>query len=422
MSRARPRTRLGAAALAAGLTLAAAAGAPAQAQRLEPGQSVLDRPRPAYQARGLALGSVTAIPSVELRQTWIDNLRAESDGGDGDLVTTVAPALDLGAAGRRLELGLSAGLARRVHWQRPSEDTLDWQIAGDVAYSFGRAGGLRAAAVAARSHEDRADPDAAGGVSPTPRDLRALVLGGTEDRGRIEIDLAVEVRRLNFHDVAARGGGRLDNDGRDRTRYTAAYRVDYRLTPGFGLFQRTTGNLRLYDRRDPLTGLRRSSAGSETVVGASFDVSGLTVGDAFVGWRQQRYFDTTLTEVAGLAVGLSLQSSPTELTTLNLDLSQAIEETTVPLAAGTRSTELGFSIDHELLRNLLLNAGVRWRQLDYAGTSRRDTRLSLALGARWLINPWLHTALRVGHERRESTDPAADFTRNRIELRARLQY
>jgi hypothetical protein len=411
------RVLLVAAALAAGLL-----AGPAAAQRLEPGQSVLDRPRPAYQAHGVVLGPATVHPSLELRQTWIDNPLARPEGSSADLVTTIAPALDIGVSGRRFDLGLAAGLARSFHWQRPGEDTLDWSLTADGAYSFGRGGGVRAAALAARSHLDRGDPNAVGGVSPTPRTDLTLALGGTEDRGRIEIDLSIEVRRVDFDDVAARGGGRLDNDARDRTAYSAAYRVDYRLTPGIGLFQRTTGNLRLYDRPDPATGVQRNSVGSETVVGAAFALTGITVGEAFVGWRQQSYADAALTQAAGLAAGLSLQSSPTELTTLNLGLTRSIAETTQAFASGILTTELGFGVDHELLRNLLLNADLRWRDLDYVGIGRRDTRLDLSLGARWLVNPWLHGTLRVGHERRLSSAPDGDFVRNRIELRARLQY
>lgn len=102
------------------LAVLAAAAPPAAAQRLQPGQTVLDRPRPAYTAAGLRLGGFLLEPALELRQSYVDNLLAEPDGGDADRVGQAAPELALRSDWPRHAVGLRGRARVTRHARRAS--------------------------------------------------------------------------------------------------------------------------------------------------------------------------------------------------------------------------------------------------------------------------------------------------------------
>ena len=96
-------------------------------------------------------------------------------------------------------------------------------------------------------------------------------------------------------------------------------------------------------------------------------------------------------------------------------------ETTAVGASGYVSTSGELTIDHELLRNVILSAGGAVTYNDYEGISRKDWFYLGNFGARYLLNRNLYLSAGYLYRHRNSDD-VEDFTQNvfRIGLQAQL--
>ncbi|MBU2289296.1 MAG: outer membrane beta-barrel protein [Gammaproteobacteria bacterium] len=70
----------------------------------------------------------------------------------------------------------------------------------------------------------------------------------------------------------------------------------------------------------------------------------------------------------------------------SLAAGRTVEDTPVVGAGAYVANSASFSVDHELLRNVILNARLFWSRDDYEGVDREDTRVGANIGGTYLIN------------------------------------
>ena len=125
----------------------------------------------------------------------------------------------------------------------------------------------------------------------------------------------------------------------------------------------------------------------------------MTTGEVYVGYRSQFYDDPDLQTIDGITGGASIYWNVTTLTTITGEVERTIEETTFLTddegrpAAGYFRTRYGFLVDHELLRNLLLQASLFGIQEDFSGIDRTDDTLLATVGATYLMNRYLDISI-----------------------------
>ncbi|HXH25510.1 MAG TPA: outer membrane beta-barrel protein, partial [Vicinamibacterales bacterium] len=224
---------------------------------------------------------------------------------------------------------------------------------------------------------------------------------------------------LNYVDTPAAGAGEINNDDRDRDVYVLALRAGYEIVPRFEAFVRGSYNVRDYEARLDDFGIDRDSDGYELAVGTQVDLTGITFGEAYVGYRQQAYDDRRLDKIDGITFGARLTSNITPLTTVQLFVDRDIEETSIVAAEGFWSTSVRATVDHELLRNLILSGALGYGWNDYQGADRDDDTIRATIGANYLMNRYLTVGVAYDFEWRESRGRAAgvDYTVNRILLK-----
>ncbi|MDB5393552.1 MAG: hypothetical protein JWM91_1058, partial [Rhodospirillales bacterium] len=180
--------------------------------------------------------------------------------------------------------------------------------------------------------------------------------------------------------------GRLAIEGdRNRVEFVVTPRVSYELTPGYQAFIEGWGNRREYDSTFDATPdhFKRSSSGYAIAAGTDLKLGDVVTGEAYVGYQDQMYDDARLTSNAGAYLGASILWNITQLTSLKFAASRGIEETILAGSSGLWDTELKFTAEHELLRNILLTAGINYSMYEYQGISRNDSTISGSVGGRW---------------------------------------
>src|SRR5690606_39515818 len=100
---------------------------------------------------------------------------------------------------------------------------------------------------------------------------------------------------------------------------------------------------------------------------------------------------------------------------------RTVEETTQQGASGYFSSVYGASVDHELLRNLLVGAKLSYTINDYEGITREDDEYRAGVYGRYLMHRNLYVSLSYDYRERDSNVAGADFDKNIFMVRLETQ-
>ena len=90
---------------------------------------------------------------------------------------------------------------------------------------------------------------------------------------------------------------------------------------------------------------------------------------------------------------------------------------------GYLHSQVSLSLDHELLRNLLLNLNVDYINDDFKGVNRTDNGFDAGVGAKFLVRRELYLGASYTYSHRDSSGPQAGspFSENIFMLRIATQ-
>ncbi len=396
---------------------------------LERGLTVVDRARPELSPLGMRLGSFFFFPRAEVDELYNDNIFATSTGKVHDFITALAPSFDLRSNFPQHALNLSAGAV--ISWYKRNSafntqdafGAMDGRLDVDATHDLH--GGLRAA----RAHWDPGNPNFPGAAAaPVIYNTYTGNAGFAQTRLRIGYSADFTAERDEYQAVPATGGGLIPQSDNNNNDYQGALRVYYEFVPNYQAFVRGAYDKRDYDH-PPLGAPTRNSDGYRIDVGARVDLTGITYTEFYVGYLRRVYSASTFGSSGGVDVGANLVWNPTQLTSVTLKGLRTVEDAN-PSAIGTATASpayvhstAGLSIDHELLRNVLLNANAAYANDDFKGVPRTDNDYVLGTGVKYLLNRYLYLGGSYVFERRYSSGAAAinAFSRNIFMLRVSTQ-
>lgn len=420
-------------ALASTVLTALSAIRPASAQDLERGETVLQRPRPEVGQLGIQAGSFTILPRLETGLTYDSNVYATKNNAKDDFIWVTRPNLDVRSNFNNNALNFSAGGDIGRYFDRTTENYADYHVTADGRYDITRDAAISGGLFHRRNHESRTDPDVVTGTLTAPTDYSEPVnyytSGGnaaySQRFNRIRVRLSGLAQYLSYDDVKLVNGSKSSQDDRDRWEYGTTGRVGYEFIDGYEAFVQGTYSWTRYRLDRDFGGVKRDSDGYEVVGGLSTDLTGLITGEFYLGYLTKNYDDASLKDFSGLAVGGRLNWSVTQLTTITGSVTRQVRETTFSRGGATASsynrTIVALGADHELLRNLLLNARVQWRQDDFNGIDRKDDVYTLGAGATYQMNRYLFLTGGYTYEKRNSDISGYDYSDNVIYLRVGAQ-
>ena len=416
-----PKFRGTAALVMAALAMIVGLSGPAGAQEPERGVTVRDRARADYDSIGLRAGPFLLFPAVGVGSRYDDNIYREQEQEDGDLITSLRPGVRAESQWSNHELTVEAGAEADYHRSWRDEDTTDWfaNIAGRL--DVRRDTHVTASLNAGRRHEDRGNPNAAATRKPVTYDRFSAGLGAFHRLNRLSLTAAAAMEVLVFDDgIHPETGAAVRQDHRDRTQSMLRFRAGYAILPGYEAFVRASHNQRSYERSHR-GGIDRDSTGWELVAGTTMDLGGIITGEVFAGVRGQDYAALWAPSITHSAFGGVLDWNVTRLTTISGSVTRTVEESTLSGASGFLATEARLRVDHELLRNLILDAQLTFTRSAYEGIGREDDVLWAEPGGTWLVNRRLRLDFGYRLGRRDSTVAGSDYESGILHLTARLQ-
>lgn len=382
--------------------------------RPERSESVLEHPRPDYDAVPTQLGSFELFPTLELGETYDDNIFAAKNDKRDDAVGNFRPIVSLFSNWNRHALSMTTFGDINYFSEHPDENYNAAVVDMDGRYDF--ANQIWAAGRAGYQHlsESRNSPNDQGGRVPTT--FNTTTAGATffHGTGSLHANADYDFRRFRYNDTEALGGGTIDQTGRDHDEHVMGGMLKYAANGNVQPYVRGAYNVRDYD-----TNTTHDSTGWESVLGVTMDFGGITSLDLFGGWMTQYYdkFGTKET-ISSPKIGGRLDWNVTGKTSVVLEADRTIEETILTGFNSFYSTGGSVTVTHELVRNILAEVNYGYTRYDFNGVAKRhDNDQTAGLGFRYLINRSLYTDLNYNFSTADSSDDTSDYSRNMVTLR-----
>lgn len=378
-------------------------------------ETVFRRARPDYDPLGVRWESFIINPSLDVSALYDSNVFATNSGQKSDVTFGFIPALGIVSDWNRHAVSAAVSGDFRKHVNLSSEDVNNMSTDVGGRYDISNGEYISADALYQLLHEDRQSPNAVFGVNPTEYHVMGYDLAYVHMTGRVGFRVDNTLTSYSFNNPASQGGGSINQAFRDRNEWVIAPRIQYEIQPGYNAFIRALGNERQYFSQEPGAGpqgqaVRRNSHGWEVDVGTAIEITRITSAEVYVGYLQQFYENPLLKSPSGMGFGGNLIWNVTPLTTVRGSFSQSVAETTLTGASSSLETGVQLTVEHELLRNLLLLGSVGYVHDDYQGNSRSDNTFGVDFGVKYLLTRnWTATA-DINYSQRDTNQPPASGT------------
>ena len=385
------------------------------------GTMVLDRARPDYDRQGVRVGDWLIYPQADLTETWDSNIFATQTDDDSDLYTTLSPSISAQSDWGRHYLSFNADGSFKWYTTHSSENVNNASANVTGRYDIERGSYFIGDAGYALQHEDRASPDATANAKvPTQYSVTGAYLGYVREEGRFGVNVDGTITSYSYVNNSTTTGQTIIENDRSRIEYVGSVKGSYEILPQlpYKVFVRGVGDMRKYNAVDsgqflltPGVSARRDSHGWEVDAGISMEITRLITAELYAGWLEQDYESTLFPSPSGPAFGGNLIWNPTPLDSVKASASQSIAETDIVGASSSTETNFELTLQHELLRNVILVANGGYIHDKYNGISRVDDTFGGNLGARYLFNRYLRAYADAQYSSRSSNQPGGGYDR-----------
>jgi hypothetical protein len=367
--------------------------------------SVRDRARPDYDPLGVRLGAFNLNAAVDFGVASTDNLFAAETNEQDDIRYTVAPTARLASNWSRHEVAVEGGASWVRHDDFDNEDYDTQFFRARGRFDVGNATQLGASARFAHDVKPRTAPD-------TPS------VGNPVEFDRVDYAAFVEHRFARFNVRAEGGHINYDYDGTqsflDSEESMIRGRIEAEVSPMLGIVGQVTLDEREYENSPDF-----DSEGQTYLVGVSLN-GDLFKGEVLVGSFDRDY---NMAYAEGVAVAASLEWYVTQLTTITVTgRHDADDHISADFGSPYITEQVGVRVDHELLRNVILGAGVEAGNRTYA-VDREDEFVNAEVGADYFLNRRVALRARYEYDESESTgfDAGRSFDASTISLGLRVR-
>ena len=395
----------------------------APGQPTYPGQTVTQRPRPELDPIGLRVGSFFVFPRAEVDEAFNNNIFAIASPTTSDLITVLQPSFDVLSNFSRHAANLHAGAPVQFYAAHPAQNTQNGFVTVDGRFDVTAGSSLFGSAQVAHLNVPRTSPDSPGNAAePVTYNAYSANAGYRQTGLRFAYQADVAVQATQYNAVPAIGGGVLPQSEGNVTISQAALRGSYELIPDYLGYTRLTGNLREFEHTVP-GGVRFNSSGYRADVGLQILPRHILSGEVYIGYLSQIFAVSGLGSISAPDAGGRLVWNVTRLTTLTFSGLRTLIQSNPSIGstgAGYLASTAIANVDHELLRNLLLNLNAGYEMDTFKGVSRTDNVFTAGAGFKFLLNRNLYLGGSYGFQQRNTSGPAAGIPYSQSILMVRL--
>lgn len=378
---------------------------------IDPGVTVRSRLRPEYDAPGVRLGSVTTRAELVELFGYDDNVLGTSRG-PGSLVIRTRAAVQAATSWTRNNLALGASVDDNRFLNLPQQSYTNARAGGEWSYDFGQD-----RLTASYQHlEQNQLPNSVSTIAL----LRPLPYRTDEARvsyrallGRWILEPSFTADFIRFGRGSNLNGTTQDNRLLDRNTQTATLGAAYEFAPQRSGVLVVSATSAQYKR-----GRARPDFYDLSVLGGlDYNTTGVLRYRLLIGYQVREFVNAAFqSRTAPVAEG-TVVWTPTGLTTVTASVLRRIEEANEFVDVGYTLTRGRIIVDHEYLRNVLLQGRASVEQADYQQDGSRSL-FSAGASATWLLNR--NMRLSLSYDFAYSPEEIRTYTRNVTLLQLRL--
>lgn len=347
-----------------------------------PGVTVLSRTREDYDTSGVRVGSVIVRPEAEQYVGYNDNVTGTSQASGSPLIETRA-SLGASTDWARDSLSASVNVDNQVYTSLPNQNLTNWSASVAGSHDFGR----DSASLSYTHFNLNQSPsgiNSYGLGTPIPFSVNDVRIGYTAPFGRFSLSPNFEATTYGF------GSGivssvLVDQSFRNRVTLQGGVTARYELSTGRNLLvvvnDYANGYTSIPDGQPT-----RNNTGVEVLAGIEYSANGVFRYRILAGFENHVYQNSAYRSRDVPVAQASVIWTPTGLTTVTATALRRIEESNDDTTGGFTFNTGQVVVDHEYLRNILLqgSGGVQYAQYEQGGGTQ--TIYSAGAGATWLIN------------------------------------
>lgn len=346
-----------------------------------PGVTVASRARPEFDP-GVRIDSFVLHPQLNEGLGYDDNVFGGASKR-GSWIVGTHPSLLVNSDWSRDSLGGFLDVDDRRYLDQPRQSRTDWTASLGGSMWIGR-DQLTIAVAHFGLHQPRTDLDALPTDAPVAYRVDDVRAGYTIALNRISITPSVAFSAYRYDNTSILGVP-TSQAYRDRNVVQGAIITRFELT--------SQRNLLLVTRAfgvnyvAPQSGTpTRNSNGYQVLVGLEDDADAVWRYRVLVGWEARVFHAAQYQAHQAPIAEAAIIWSPSGMTTMTATLARSIEDAAQEGIAGYTHTSAKLVVDHEYLRNVLLQASAGVQHADFLQGGGQANAVLLGVGATWLMN------------------------------------
>jgi hypothetical protein len=371
------------------------------------GLPLLNAPPQEIGTQGLHAGTFWITPELDSSNGYDSNASAQAKAGPSLFTRNQADITARSDWGRDSLYGY-ASLDDTRYAAEPQQDTTDATILGRGTVALDRG-----VATLLLSHlqlnETPRDLDLPTLRTPAPYSVDAARASYAEDLGPLTITPVMDYERWRYTNVSQQ-----TLTYQDRDVLVGGMTGQYQVADGRRLLIVLRGVENLYVTPQPGVP-SRNAVGIDALAGVE-DQEGPLRLRILAGYQQRSFAAGAGKPLVGPIVEATAIWRPTGLTTVSGSLLHTIADSALPNVSVDTLTEAQLEIDHELRRDIILQAGVRSDAYAYPQDAGSATLYSSSLGATWLVNRHVRLGLSYAYARRNSAGSSFDESIVQLQL------
>ena len=355
----------------------------------EQGVTVLTRQRPLYESPGIHLGDFLIRPEWDQGFGYNSNVNGFSNGPSSTVLNT-GGSLSATSLWARNSFGATFTVNNSRYFDAPAQSYTNWTASIGGSYQIGRGNlilGYSHLSLNEIGDEIGAVPSSTP-IAYTVDDLRAQY---TFDLGRLSFTPTYDMQYFQFTS-ASLAGQTLPQTYRDRVVSTGGVTTRYALSDQRNLIFVVEGVDSHYTV--PLAGSPTFDSWSALILGGfDYVADGPFRYRVLVGVESRFFSSSSFGSHTAPIVAAEAIWTPTGLTTVTGSLARTIEDPAAEGTAGYVYTNARLVVDHELLRNVLLQGRTGYEIASYLQGGSSQNAFTVGGGVTWLLNRNLRLSL-----------------------------
>jgi len=348
----------------------------------QPGVTVASRLRKGYDYQGLRMGDFTVLPELNQSIGFDSNVTGTKQPQGSGFSETQGSVQATSNWGRD-SLGGLVSVDNNRFFSQPRQSYTNWTASAGGTYEIGR-DVLYAGFTHLNLNQTPRDLDVPQLDAPIPFQIDDGRLNYRMVFSKLAVQPGIEIAGYSYSNGTAQGMPFIQSY-RDRVEFTPSLTLSYDVAPLRSLVFVVNNSTARYTNQTPGSPTLNFNNFS-ALGGVSFDTGGKLRYRVLVGYATRHFSSSQFATISAPIVEASVAWNVTGLTTVTASAARYIQDGSSDSTVGYTETALKLAVDHEYLRNVLLNGHAVLYRDNYSQNQGTQTFYAVGTSATWLMN------------------------------------